>query len=53
MIFSRLPDTQATDVLTFFLNGLHPGDGSVEADTVRAWLDDLQRHLTSLLQTLP
>jgi hypothetical protein len=52
-LLRTLPDTHATDVLTFYLHGLHPGDGPVEADTVRAWLQDLQRHLTSLLQVLP
>ncbi len=52
-LLHALPDTHATDVLTFYLHGLHPGDGPVDAETVRAWLDDLHQHLTTLLQVLP
>ena len=52
-LLNALPDTHATDVLTFYLHGLHPGDGPVDADTVRAWLDDLQEHVTTLLHVLP
>jgi len=52
-LLRTLPDTHAMDVLTFYLHGLHPGDGPVDADTVRAWLNDLRRHLTTLLEVLP
>ncbi|POB12322.1 hypothetical protein [Sulfobacillus sp. hq2] len=52
-LLHALPDTHATDVLTFYLHGLHPGDGPVDATTVRAWLDDLQEHVTALLDVLP